>query len=125
MNPLIFTALLTLQAPSSAPVGVYADDAGWHRAARVSMVAVAVAQAADVLTTQAALKRGGVESNPIIGRVVGSPAKLWIVKGGATVAIVALIEILRRKHPKVAAVTGFLIAGGTGYIAWRNTQVGR
>ena len=65
----------------------------------------AALQASDVITTTAALNRGGRESNPLVRNIAGSPAAMIGVKVAAGVAMILVIEKLRETRPVLATVT--------------------
>jgi hypothetical protein len=68
-------------------------------------VGYAAMQVGDIITTTAALNRGGREANPLLSGVAHSPAALIGVKAAATVATIVTIEKLRERHPVAASVT--------------------
>lgn len=85
---------------------------------------MAVGQLADVLTTRAALNRGGTESNGIYGSHP-STAKLVGIKAATMGPLAFLLEKIYKDHPKVAMgiAAG---AGGAGLLAAHHNQgVGR
>jgi hypothetical protein len=78
-------------------------------------VSFSVLQMMDVHSTNRALDRGGVESNPLMKGFVGNNASLIAVKaGGTAVAIYAAERLWRRNR---AASIGLMIAANTG-ITW-------
>jgi Domain of unknown function (DUF5658) len=83
---------------------------------RVGMyVSFATLQALDGISTLKALDAGGREANPMMSRVVGSPAGLFAVKAATTAATVLLSERLA-KHNEVASFVMMAVLN-TGYAA--------
>lgn len=63
-------------------------------------------QVGDVITTNASLRSGVREWNPLLRGIASSPIKLGLVKAGGTVATIYAVERLWRKgHRKTAVVT--------------------
>lgn len=116
-------AALLLVAAIQFPVPEPVSDS--RSALKAVLLAHAVAQAADVITTRGALDRGGVEANPAMRPFAGSTWKLALVKAVMTAGVSAALWWVGKKHPRVALVIGGLAAVGTGYIAYRNAGVGR
>jgi hypothetical protein len=67
-------------------------------------VSFAAMQALDIRSTQQALRGGGVEGNPIMGGIVGSPVAMTAMKVGATAGIIFLSEKVRKRNPVAAVV---------------------
>jgi hypothetical protein len=122
MNPLIFVAVLSLQAPSPAPVAVPTRLEA--RLAEAAIVAHVAAQVADTITTVRAMESGrGREANPLLASL--SPGRIALVKAAVATAVTVLTWKLRKKHPRLIAVTLGALSAGMSYVAYRNTQVGR
>lgn len=86
-------------------------------------VAVAGSGVADLVTTQAALERGGVEANPAMRH---SAAGRWLLKGlgvGTVIAGAHLYEI--KGHPAIAQVIRAVTIGLWTTTAVLNTRVHR
>ena len=108
-----------VQFPAPEPVKV-------NRSALTGvLLAHAVAQAADVITTRGALNRGGVEANPAMRPIADSTWKLALVKAITTAGVSAALWWLHTKHPKAALVLGGLFTAGVGYVAFHNSRVAR
>lgn len=120
INALLFTAALVPFQPS-IPVRVSQPTT----AIKTVLVAHAAAQVADLVSTRQALGRGASEANALMRPFAGSTWKLATVKVIATAGISAALWWIHTKHPKVALIVGGILTAGTGYIAYRNTQVGR
>jgi hypothetical protein len=71
-----------------------------------------LAQGADMATTHAALSRGCVEMNPILGK---TPASMYAVKGSTTVAVSYVVwkaeKAKQHKAVKVILLSGIAAAG--------------
>jgi hypothetical protein len=67
-------------------------------------VSFAALQVLDIRSTQQALQGGGVEGNPLMGGVVGSPVAMTALKIGAAAGIVLLSEKVRKHNPVAAVV---------------------
>jgi ABC-type uncharacterized transport system permease subunit len=64
----------------------------------------AALQVLDITSTQHALAGGGVEANPMMGGVAGSPVAMTAVKLGAAAGIIVLSEKVRKRNPVAAVV---------------------
>jgi hypothetical protein len=82
-------------------------------------------ETADIQTTRAAIQRGCVESNPLIGSAQPSTARLVLVKAPATLALVYVGHKLAAHHPRLAVLAVGAGAGATFGVAIRNTRCGR
>jgi hypothetical protein len=79
-------------------------------------------QAADIISTERALRRPGVhEANPIMR---GTTRRIAIKAAGA-VTVTLLQRKLGTSHPKIAAVTTWGLNGVYGGIVIHNVGVGR
>ena len=93
---------------------------------RTALIANAVAQAADGVTTWQALQRPGTyEANPAMRWVARSPVQLTLAKAASTAAQTVLLRKLYRRHPKWATGIAHGLTVGVSVIAWRNHQQGR
>jgi hypothetical protein len=88
-------------------------------------VGLATLNALDAYTTSTAIRSGaGVEANPMMRGVVGHPAALWTIKGGATAATVLLSEQLRKSHHRAAAIATMIVSNGAvAMVTMRNTKI--
>lgn len=66
-------------------------------------VSLASLQALDITSTQRALNAGGVEANPLVAPLAGSPLAMLALKAGVTGAAIYASERLWKKN-RVAAV---------------------
>ena len=111
-----------------APAKVWLDRlrANVH-ACRFLLVAVVVAQLADVITTQVALSRGGYfEANGLMSGVVyGSPIWTLALKLGAVVGVLALALIRLPKSRALVAVALALALSLIGPVANLAALLGR
>jgi hypothetical protein len=81
-------------------------------------------QGYDTYSTLAALKRGGVEANPLMRGIVGRPAVLIAVKGATTLLTIYTAERLWRQDRKVAAVAVMVASNGMlAVVAAHNASV--
>src|SRR5476649_585423 len=69
-------------------------------------------QAYDAYSTLTALKRGGVESNPLMQGIVGHPAVFIGVKAGLTAASIYAAERLWREHHRGTAIALMAVTNG-------------
>lgn len=83
-----------------------------------ALLAYIIAQIADILTTNAALKEGGREANPIVARLMGTFGKRWWVAKIVVAFACAAVMV------HAGSVVGlWVVAAITGAIAYRNTTV--
>lgn len=78
----------------------------------VLYVSFAALQVTDGLTTQAGLRRGAGEGNPLTSPVASSPAAFWAIKAGITTGAIVLSERLWRTHRRTEAIATMIIANG-------------
>jgi hypothetical protein len=71
-------------------------------------VSLATLEALDVHTTMAALDRGAVEANPMMGGLVRNKAAFMAVKAGTTAGVIYLADRLRTRN----RVGAFLLMAG-------------
>ncbi len=103
------------------PIAASAQDTPFHAAPYVVLVA---GQVADLWTTQAAIGRGAVETNP--GLAGTSRATLALTKVGGTVVLVGLMRLMETHgHPTAAHVFGYLSGGASVALAISNARVQR
>jgi hypothetical protein len=61
------------------------------------------------------VNRGAREANPMMEWAVGTPAAFYAIKAATTVGTLAVVEHIRKKHPKRALA--FIIAIDAAYSA--------
>lgn len=84
----------------------------------------AVLQGYDAYSTMSALKRGGVEANPLMRSVVKSPVAFVAVKASVTAASIMAAERLWKNNHRVGAVALMLVSNGVmGMVAAHNASV--
>jgi hypothetical protein len=66
----------------------------------------------DTYSTLAALQKRGVEQNPLVAGLAGSPATFIAVKGGLTVLSIVAAERLWKSGHRVGAVAAVALANG-------------
>jgi hypothetical protein len=82
-------------------------------------------QALDVHSTLKALDNGGVEGNPLVRTVVGSPAGLIAVKAASTAGFVYVVERLRKKNRTAAFVLAIGVTSLQAYVVAHNYSIAR
>jgi len=121
--PLVYEEVTAhdLRAPAaSAPVPAPAASAHRPLALIPLYSAFAALQAADVHSTTRALRQGGMELNPLMGGVAGSPKGLIAVKLATTFTTIAATELLWRSHPRAAVIAMAIITSGYGVVVGHN-----
>jgi hypothetical protein len=89
-------------------------------------VSLAGLQAYDAFSTLTVLKRGGVEANPVMKGIVGSPLALVAVKAGTTAGSICVAERLWRQNRKGQAIALMVATNGLmAAVAAHNTSVMR
>ena len=84
----------------------------------------AVLQSYDAYSTMSALKKGGVEANPLMKSVVKSPAAFVAVKASVTAASIVAAERLWKNNHRVGAVALMIVSNGVmGMVAAHNASV--
>jgi Domain of unknown function (DUF5658) len=80
----------------------------------------------DGWSTATALRRGAVESNPIMSPIAANSGALWAVKAGATMASIYAAERLWKQHRRVEAISTMVAVNGImAAVAVRNGTVMR
>jgi hypothetical protein len=75
----------------------------------------------DGWSTVTGLRRGAVESNPIMSSVAPNPGAMWAVKAGATMASIYAAERLWKRHRRVEAISTMIAVNGImAVVAARN-----
>jgi uncharacterized protein DUF5658 len=78
----------------------------------------------DAHSTTRGVAGGATEANPLMRAVVGNPAAIWAVKGGVTIASIAVAERLWRQHHRGSAIAVMVISNGMmAVVAARNASV--
>ena len=98
-------ATLARRAPAEPPVS---------RGAALPILygTLAGLQAYDGWSTATAVRRGAVETNPVMARVASNPGAMWAVKVGATTASIYAAERLWRRHRRVEAIATMVAVNG-------------
>jgi hypothetical protein len=112
---MLFTILLVAQSARPVPRS--------HAPIHAMLVAVAVSQVADAVTTHAALSRSGAgEANPFYGPHP-SLSRVLLTKTALFVPVSLVLDASYRRHPKVSLVAaGVLTAVGTA-AALHNSRI--
>ena len=82
-------------------------------------------QVLDITSTQQALAGGGVEGNPAMSGIVGSPVAMTAMKVGATAGIILLSEKVRKRNPVVAVVMMVTLNSAYAMVVSHNYAVAR
>ena len=88
-------------------------------------ISFAAMQVLDIRSTQQALNGGGVEGNPVMGGIVGSPVAMTAMKVGATAGIVFLSEKMRKRNPVAAVVMMVGFNSAYAMVVSRNYAIAR
>ena len=87
-------------------------------------VSLGALQAFDGYSTTTGLRRGATEANGVMKNVAGSPAAMWIAKGGITAASIYAAERLWKQNRRVAAIATMVATNGLmAMVAARNASV--
>jgi hypothetical protein len=126
-QPEAVLSAATAAAPVIAPV--FATPA-ITAPATTSKVFVAMAatyaamNALDIYTTTKALRSGaGIEANPLVGPVAGSPVALTILKAASTTSTIFLARRMWKQHPKGAIALLVIANVGMGVVVSHNASV--
>ena len=76
-------------------------------------------------STQQALAGGGVEGNPVMSGIVGSPVAMTALKVGATAGIVLLSEKVRKRNPVAAVVMMVTLNSAYAMVVSQNFAIAR
>ena len=85
--------------------------------------AVIAAQVADALTTNAAIRRGGVEANPAMKGLASHPTALLLSKAGIGAGLAGLAHVMHKKNPKVGKIMAAMSAGVPAVAAVSTSRV--
>ena len=98
-----------------------------HRPAALVPLYVSFAslQAFDIDSTRKALNRGGLEANPIMRGVVGSPAAFIALKAAMTGATIASNETLWKRNRAAAVLMMVAMNGAYAAVVAHNYSVAR
>ena len=88
-------------------------------------VSFAAMQVLDITSTQHALANGGVEGNPAMSGIVGSPVAMTALKVGATAGIILLSEKVRKRNPVMAVVMMVTLNSAYAMVVSRNYAIAR
>ena len=88
-------------------------------------VSFAALQVLDIQSTRQALAAGGVEGNPMMSGIVGSPVAMTALKIGATAGIVLLSEKVRKRNPVAAVVMMVTLNSAYAMVVSQNFAVAR
>ncbi len=125
--PLVYDAMVghDLRARVVAPTPAFVAASPARRPVALIPLygAFAALQAADVHSTTRALRQGGVEMNPLMGGVAGSPGGLVAVKLATTAAMIVATEQLWRSHPRAAVITMTIITSAYSAVVAHNYRV--
>jgi len=92
--PMVETAALATHPPTPRPTPLVA-----------LYVSFATLQALDIASTQMAIRAGGVEANPVVAPLAGSPLAMTVAKAGVAGAMIYASERLWKTHRKAALMT--------------------
>lgn len=125
VSALLLVGLLAQAPLVEAPVAVSAPERVEH-VAHAAIGSFLVASFADLSTTMYMSGKGGFEeANPVLRPFYDKPVTMALVKGGLATLVAYALMRLHKKHPKLVSIVGFALAAGTGYVAWRNSQLER
>jgi hypothetical protein len=88
-------------------------------------VSFAALQVLDIRSTQQALAGGGVEGNPVMSGVVGSPVAMTALKIGATAGIIMVSEKVRKRNPVAAVVMMVTLNSAYAMVVSHNYAISR
>lgn len=109
VSVFLLSPSLSARAADAPPV----DRVAGSKLFPVLSATYAVINALDVYTTTTALQSGaGVEANPLMSGVAGSPVALSALKAASTVSTIFLARRLWKRHP-AGAIT-LLVAANVG-----------
>ena len=86
-------------------------------------VSLASLQALDLTSTRTALNAGGVEANPLVAPLAGSPLAMLALKAGVTGAAIYASERLWKKNRVAAVVTMIGLNAAYGVVVAHNYAV--
>lgn len=89
---------------------------------RTLNIGVASAGVADLVSTRRALDRGAVEANPLMGQ---GAVRQAVVKGIGVSGVIALANLIERRHPVLAHVVRGAVLVGWSLAAVHNERVRR
>jgi hypothetical protein len=82
-------------------------------------------QAVDVHSTHAAVAAGAREANPLVRAAIDDPARMMLLKSGATLSVVWLSEKLWRRNRAAAVLTMIAMNSAYATIAAHNYRTPR
>jgi hypothetical protein len=86
-------------------------------------VSFATLQALDIASTRTALRAGGVEANPLVAPLAGSPLALTAMKAGVAGAMIYASERLWKTNRKAAVLTMIGLNAAYGVVVAHNYGV--
>lgn len=113
---------------SSVPRGAVpspAAEPGRPAALPLLYATLGAAQVFDVYSTNAALKAGARETNPLMRPFAGRTGAALAVKAASTATTILLVERMWKRHPIRAIVTLAVASGVTTAVAARNLRHAR
>jgi hypothetical protein len=121
---VIASLMLSVASPLAAQDGERASPA--RPASLIPLyISFGSLQALDIHSTFRALGNGGSEVNPVIGSVMGKPAGLIALKGGATVGIIYVTEKVARRSRTAAVLTMIGLNSACAMVVARNYSIAR
>ena len=122
---MLLLLIIWRSAPAAAQTGADETNLRQPRPALLMPLYVSFAglQVLDTVSTHAALHSGGVEANPLLGSIAGSPAKLLSTKAAVTGAMIFASERLCKQNRVAAVVTMIGINSAYAMIASHNYAV--
>lgn len=126
VTPAMLTAATTTPAPAASPDFATRSDFKYGRPSALPALyaASAALQGYDAYSTLSALKRGGVEANPIMKGVVKNPAAFVALKAGVAATSILAAEKMWKSGNRMGAI-GVMVASNVmmGLVAAHNSQV--
>jgi hypothetical protein len=122
---LLLSLIIWRSAPATAQTRTGETHLNDQRPALLMPLYVSFAglQVLDTVSTQAALRSGGAEANPLLGSIAGSPAALLSTKAAVTGAMIFASERLWKQNRVAAVVTMIGINSAYAMIAAHNYAV--
>jgi hypothetical protein len=75
-----------------------------------------------MFTTAHSLRLGGIEANPLLAPLSGSPVALVALSSGINVLQIYTIAKLHKRHPKVAMAWALILVGAESYAVTNNIR---
>ncbi|MFG6139522.1 DUF5658 family protein [Halomonas sp. B23F22_10] len=90
--------------------------------ATIAAILLLIASLADTITTIGALKRGGIEANPVVAWMIEHAGRAWPILKALPLAPALWLAWQHPHDLRLALVLGGL-AVVYGVVAWRNAQL--